>query len=41
VKKILVEEHDFAAERVEKTLTDLALAHKEKGAQKKLGDWFQ
>jgi len=41
VKKILVEEHDFATERVEKTLTDLALAHKEKGAQKKLGDWFQ
>jgi len=40
VKKILVEEHDFASERVEKTLEEIAVSLKEKGAQKKLDDWF-
>lgn len=40
VKALLVEEHDFALERVEKTLSDLLHSFKEKGAQKKLGDWF-
>jgi len=41
VTSILVDEHDFASERVEKTLADMAHSFKERGAQKKLGDWFQ
>ncbi len=40
VLNILVEEHDFARERVEKTLADIKISFREKGAQKKLGDWF-
>jgi flap endonuclease-1 len=40
VGKLLVEEHDFAAERVEKVLDDIIHSYKEKGAQKKLDDWF-
>jgi len=40
VTSILVEEHDFASERVEKTLADMAHSFRERGAQKKLGDWF-
>jgi hypothetical protein len=39
-KKILCDEHDFALERVEKTIVEIAHAFKEKGAQKKLDDWF-
>jgi len=40
VSRLLVETHDFAAERVEKTLDDIIHSYKEKGAQKKLDDWF-
>lgn len=39
-KEILCDEHDFSSERVEKTLSGIAHAFKEKGAQKKLDDWF-
>jgi len=40
VSKILVEEHDFSQERVEKTLADLSRISKERGAQSKLEKWF-
>jgi len=40
VVKILVDEHDFSRERVEKTLSDMAHSFREKGAQKKLEDWW-
>jgi len=40
VLSMLVDEHDFAKERVEKTLSDIEQSFREKGAQKKLGDWF-
>lgn len=40
VSKILVEEHDFSQERVEKTLADLSRISKERGAQSKLENWF-
>jgi flap endonuclease-1 len=40
VTRILVDEHDFARERVEKILADIKVSFREKGAQKKLGDWF-
>jgi flap endonuclease-1 len=41
VTRLLVDEHDFARERVEKMLSDIKISFREKGAQKKLGDWFQ
>jgi flap endonuclease-1 len=41
VTRIMVDEHDFARERVEKILSDIKLSFREKGAQKKLGDWFE
>jgi flap endonuclease-1 len=37
---MLVEKHDFAHERIEKTIDDIIHSFKEKGAQKKLEDWF-
>ncbi|MEM5814779.1 MAG: flap structure-specific endonuclease, partial [Candidatus Aenigmatarchaeota archaeon] len=40
ILKILVEEHDFSQERVEKTLDDLKRITKERGAQSKLEKWF-
>ena len=40
VKSILVEKHDFAPERVEKVLSDIVESFREKGAQKKLDDFF-
>jgi flap endonuclease-1 len=40
VNSILVEKHDFAPERVEKVTQDIINSYKEKGAQKKLDDWF-
>ncbi len=40
VLKILVEQHDFSADRVEKTLDDLARLTKERSAQSKLGEWM-
>jgi flap endonuclease-1 len=39
VEKILVSEHDFAPERIKNTLQNISQAVKEKGAQKRLGDW--
>jgi len=39
VSKILVEEHDFSQERVEKTLADLEKISKERGAQSRLDRW--
>ncbi len=40
VGKLLVEEHDFSEDRISRTLERLKTAFAEKGAQKKLGDWF-
>lgn len=40
VKKILVEEHDFASERIESVLQRIEEKSKEKGAQKRIEDWF-
>lgn len=40
IKKILVEEHEFSEERVDRTLLQLIKESKEKGAQKKLEQWF-
>ena len=40
IKKILVEEHDFNLERVEKTVDELIRITKEKGNQSKLEQWF-
>jgi flap endonuclease-1 len=40
VKEILVEQHDFTAERVEKSIDDLARITKERSAQSKLDRWF-
>lgn len=40
VSKILVQEHDFSQERVEKSLDDLKKITKERGAQSKLEKWF-
>lgn len=40
VEKLLVEEHDFSEDRVSRTLERAITAFAEKGAQKKLGDWF-
>lgn len=37
---LLCNEHDFSQERVEKILNAVSRAFKEKGAQKKLDDWF-
>ena len=39
IKKILVEEHDFSLERVEKQLDKLKEIHEER-KQKDLGKWF-
>jgi flap endonuclease-1 len=41
VMKLLVDDHDFSHERVEKVLADIEHSFKEKGAQKKLEEWFQ
>lgn len=40
VRKLLVDEHDFSEERVERVLVEIQKNLKEKGAQKKIGDWF-
>jgi len=40
VMKILVQQHDFSQERVEKTLNDLTRMMKERGAQSRLEQWF-
>ncbi|MDD5172473.1 MAG: flap endonuclease-1 [Candidatus ainarchaeum sp.] len=40
VTKILVEQHDFSQDRIEKTLADLAAITKERSAQSKLDKWF-
>ncbi len=40
VTKILVDEHDFSADRVQKTIEDLKKILKERGAQSKLDQWF-
>ena len=40
ISKILVEQHDFSQDRVEKTLTELIRISKERGAQSKLENWF-
>ncbi len=40
VLKVLVEQHDFSSDRVEKTLDDLAKITKERSAQSKLGEWM-
>lgn len=40
INEILVERHDFSEDRVEKTIERAKKAFKEKGAQKKLGNWF-
>ncbi len=40
VRKILVEEHDFSEERVGKVLSEMEKTLKEKGAQKKMSEWF-
>lgn len=37
---LLVEEHDFSSERIERVLTEMEKSLKEKGAQKKIDDWF-
>ncbi len=39
--KMLCDDHDFSSDRVEKTLSTIEHAFKEKGAQKKLDDWFR
>ena len=40
VLKMLVEQHDFSADRVEKSLDDLLKITKERSAQSKLEQWF-
>jgi flap endonuclease-1 len=40
VSKMLVEEHDFSQERVEKTMAELQKITKERSAQSKLEQWF-
>ena len=40
IKKILVDEHDFSAERVDTTLENLKKITKEKSAQSRLDKWF-
>jgi flap endonuclease-1 len=40
IKEILVEQHDFSEDRVEKTLSDLSKITKERAAQSKLDKWF-
>ncbi len=40
VKKILVEQHDFSEDRLDKTMTELMRITKEKSAQSKLDKWF-
>ena len=40
ISTILVQEHDFSQERVEKTLAGLKKIAKERGAQSKLEDWI-
>lgn len=40
IRKILVDGHDFAADRIDSMLANIEKAVKEKGAQKKLDDWF-
>jgi hypothetical protein len=37
---MLVEEHDFSQERVEKTMAELQKITKERSAQSKLEQWF-
>ncbi len=40
VLKVLVEQHDFSSDRVEKTLDDLLRITRERSAQSKLGEWM-
>jgi flap endonuclease-1 len=40
IKEILVQQHDFSEDRVEKTLSDLSKITKERAAQSKLDKWF-
>lgn len=40
VKQILVGDHDFSEERVDRVLAGMEKSLKEKGAQKKIGEWF-
>lgn len=40
VKQLLVEDHDFSEERVERVLSEMEKTLKEKGAQKKMEDWL-
>ncbi|MFA6530450.1 MAG: flap endonuclease-1 [Candidatus Micrarchaeia archaeon] len=40
VRKILVDEHDFAPERIESTLEKIEAASKEKGSQRRMDEWF-
>ncbi|MFN7991336.1 MAG: flap endonuclease-1 [Candidatus Micrarchaeia archaeon] len=40
VKKILVDQHDFSADRVDKTIEELVRLTKERSAQSKLDRWF-
>jgi len=38
--KMLVSEHDFSEERVQKTIEGLQKVQKERSAQSKLDQWF-
>lgn len=40
VRKMLVEDHDFSEERVDRVLSEMEKTLREKGAQKKMSDWF-
>lgn len=40
IMKLLVEQHDFSEERVERTFDEMMKTMKERGAQSKLDDWF-
>lgn len=40
INKILVDDHDFSASRVQKSVEDFLKIRKEKGSQKKLDQWF-
>ncbi|MBI5046312.1 flap endonuclease-1 [Candidatus Micrarchaeota archaeon] len=40
ITKLLVEQHDFSADRIGKTVNDLTVLLKERGAQSKLEQWF-
>lgn len=38
--KMLCSGHDFSEERVQRVINEVERIQKEKGGQKKLGDWF-